>query len=81
LSATSLAGTYRRRLRLTLRTGQATLELGGAVERLTESEYPVRLGQITSPDGAWVYMLFLTEDAGSLVACTAARLPKPTTAL
>lgn len=81
-SAESLARIYRRRLGLTRRTGQKTLGLQYAVELLSSYGRPTRLGQITSPDGLWVYMLFLSEDAQSLIACTGVRQPQqPTTAL
>ena len=79
--ADSLASIYRRRLGHTRRTGQQTLGLEHAVERLSTYGQPVRLGQITSPDGGWVYMLFLTAEARSLIACTAVKQPRPTTAL
>lgn len=77
----ALARIYRRRLGLTRRTGQQTLGLEGAVEELSTYGRSVRLGQITSPDRTWVYMLFLTQDARSLVACTGVRRPTPTAAL
>ncbi|KUN37422.1 hypothetical protein AQJ30_17340 [Streptomyces longwoodensis] len=69
----SLARIYRRRLGLTQRTGQETLGLERAVELLDSHPSPIRLGQVTSPDGQWVYMLFLSADAQSLIACTGVR--------
>ncbi|MFI9262294.1 hypothetical protein ACIGT4_32020 [Streptomyces sioyaensis] len=79
--AQSLARIYRRRLGLTRRTGQETLGLERAVEVLSSYRLPTRLGQITAPDDLWVYMLFLSEDAQSLIVCTGVRKPQPATAL
>ncbi|MEU4151816.1 hypothetical protein [Streptomyces sp. NPDC026659] len=72
-----LAHTYARRLRLTRRDGTATLGLERAVGLLTGHGGPVRLGRIDSVDGAWIYMLLLTEDAADLVACTGVRRKQP----
>ncbi|MFB7460034.1 hypothetical protein [Streptomyces sp. NPDC056188] len=72
----SLAKVYRRRLGLTRRTGQETLGLERAVELLSGYGSPIRLGQVTSPGGHWVYILFLSEDAESLIACTGVRQPR-----
>ncbi len=72
-TSASLAHIYRRRLRLTQRTGQETVGLERAVERLSAHSAPVRLGHITSRDGRWTYLLFLTEDALTLIACTGTR--------
>jgi hypothetical protein len=43
------------------------------VELLGRHQQAVRLGQITSADGSWVFMLFLTEDGSSPIACTGVR--------
>ncbi|MCX4666128.1 hypothetical protein OG453_05535 [Streptomyces sp. NBC_01381] len=72
-SAESLAHIYGRRLRHTLRKGIETTGLERAVELLSRHGQPVRLGQINSSDGAWVFMLFITEDGRGLVACTGVR--------
>lgn len=72
----SLAKIYRRRLGLTRRTGQETRGLEQAVELLSAYGPPVRLGRVTSSDGDWVYMLFLSEDTQSLIACTGVRQPR-----
>lgn len=72
-SAKSLARIYGRRLRHTLRRGIETTSLERAVQLLGRHGQPVRLGQITSTDGAWVFMLFITEDSSGLVACTGVR--------
>lgn len=68
-----LARIYRRRLRLTRRTGQETAGLEHALDRLAGHRLPVRLGRVTSADRAWVYLLFLSQDARTLVTCTGVR--------
>ncbi|MFD4543720.1 hypothetical protein [Streptomyces bauhiniae] len=68
-----LARIYRRRLRLTRRTGQETAGLEHALDRLAGHRLPVRLGQVTSADGGWTYLLFLSQDARTLLACTGVR--------
>ncbi|MFF0716408.1 hypothetical protein ACWEVM_18715 [Streptomyces bauhiniae] len=68
-----LARIYRRRLRLTRRTGQETTALEHTVDRLAAHHLPVRLGQVTSADGTWTYLLFLSQDARTLLACTGVR--------
>ncbi|WP_202449194.1 hypothetical protein [Streptomyces sp. SID2999] len=68
-----LARIYCRRLRLTRRTGQETAALEHTVDRLAAHHLPVRLGQVTSADGAWTYLLFLSQDARTLLACTGVR--------
>jgi hypothetical protein len=72
-SAESLARIYGRRLRHTRRKGIETLGLERAVQLLGRHDQPVRLGQVKAADGAWVFMLFLTEDGSALVACTGVR--------
>ncbi|WP_329572332.1 hypothetical protein [Streptomyces sp. NBC_01361] len=69
----SYAHVYARRLRHTRRKGVETVGLEQAVQRLGEHDRPVRLGQVAAADKSWVFMLFLTEDGGSLVACTGVR--------
>lgn len=71
--AESHARTYARRLRHTRRKGIETLGLERAVQLLGRHDQAVRLGQVTAADGAWMFMLFLTEDGGALVACTGVR--------
>lgn len=67
------AHTYARRLRHTRRKGIETLGLERAVQLLGRHDQPVRLGQVTAADRAWIFMLFLTEDGGALMACTGVR--------
>ncbi|MDK1476358.1 hypothetical protein QNO07_23575 [Streptomyces sp. 549] len=70
----SLAGIYERRHRHALRKGIETLGLERAVRLLElQGRQPARLGRIDSPDRAWSFMVFLTEDRRSLIACTALR--------
>ncbi|MFJ7968779.1 hypothetical protein [Streptomyces sp. NPDC096324] len=73
--AERLAGIYARRIRHTRRKGIETLGLERAVQLLGRHDKLVRLGQITAVDRAWIFMLFLTEDGGALVACTGVRQP------
>jgi len=72
-STESLARIYGRRLRLTRRKGTATLGLERAVQLLADHALPIRLGKLTAADGSWVFILFLTPDGRSLVACTGVR--------
>ncbi len=72
-SAESLFHVYARRLRYTRRRGVETTNLARAMELLGRHRYPVRLGQIMAADGSWAFMLFLTEDGSSLIACTGVR--------
>ncbi|WP_326729564.1 hypothetical protein [Streptomyces phaeochromogenes] len=76
-SCESLATVYGRRLRHTLRKGIETSGLARAVQRLDVYGRPVRLGQIRAADGSWVFMLFLDQDGGTLVACTGVRQAQP----
>lgn len=76
-SAVSLARVYGRRLRHTLRKGIETSGLEPAVQRLNRYDGPVRLGQIRATDGSWIFMLFLDQDGGTLVACTGVRQNQP----
>lgn len=76
-SAKSLATIYGRRLRHTRRRGIETSGLARAVQRLDLYGRPVRLGQITASDRSWIFMLFLDEDASTLVACTGVRQTQP----
>ncbi|MFI1739520.1 hypothetical protein [Streptomyces sioyaensis] len=75
--AESLARIYGRRLRHTLRKGIETSGLEQAVERVNRYGGPVRLGQIRSTDGSWIFMLFLDQDGGTQVACTGVRQTQP----
>ncbi|MEU6648641.1 hypothetical protein ABZ904_04125 [Streptomyces sp. NPDC046900] len=76
-SAESLAKIYGRRLRLTRRKGIETSGLERAVQGLDLYGRPVRLGQIRTADGSWIFMLFLDEDGSTLVACTGVRHTQP----
>ncbi|WP_406270344.1 hypothetical protein OHT93_18480 [Streptomyces sp. NBC_00191] len=69
----ALAQVYGRRLRHTRRKGIETLGLQRAVQLLRQHDQLVRLGQVRTTDGAWVFMLFLIEDGSALVACTGVR--------
>ncbi|MFJ3717941.1 hypothetical protein [Streptomyces sp. NPDC090057] len=73
--AEQLALVYGRRLRHTRRRGTETTNLAHAVEVLSRHQQPVRLGQIRAVDGSWTFMLFLSEDCSSLIACTGVRRP------
>lgn len=68
-----LARVYGRRLKHTRRKGIETSGLERAVQDLAEHGGPVRLGQIRTADGSWVYMLLLDQDGSALVACTGVR--------
>lgn len=72
-AAEPLALVYGRRLRHTSRRGVETVNLERAVELLGRHQQPVRLGQIRATDGAWTFMLFLTEDGSRLITCTGVR--------
>ncbi|MGI5134112.1 MULTISPECIES: hypothetical protein [unclassified Streptomyces] len=72
-SAESLAHIYECRLRHTRRKGIETIGLERTVELLGRRQQAVRLGRIRSHDGSWVFMLFLSEDGSSLIACTGVR--------
>ncbi|MFD9206795.1 hypothetical protein ACFVZM_11000 [Streptomyces sioyaensis] len=76
-SAESLARVYGRRLRHTLQKDIETSGLEQAVQRLNRHGGPVRLGQIRATDGSWIFMLFLDQDGGTLVACTGVRQNQP----
>ncbi|MGC9472620.1 hypothetical protein [Streptomyces sp. CRN 30] len=76
-SSESLAKIYGRRLRHTLRRGIETSGLARAVHCLDLYGRPVRLGQIKTADGAWIFILFVDEDGRSLVACTGVRQAQP----
>ncbi|MGW4020399.1 hypothetical protein [Streptomyces sp. NPDC005009] len=72
-SAESLTHIYGRRLRHTRRKSIETMNLERTVELLGRYRRAVRLGQIKLDNGSWVFMLFLTEDGSSLIACTGVR--------
>ncbi|MGW2891575.1 hypothetical protein ACWDDN_41010 [Streptomyces griseoruber] len=76
-SPKSLATVYGRRLCHTLRRGIETSGLARAVQRLDLYSRPVRLGQIRTADGSWIFMLFLDADGSTLVACTGVRQSQP----
>ena len=66
------AHTYARRLRHTWRKGIGPVALEQAVQLLGRHNRPVHwAGHIC--DGAWIFMLFLTEDGGALVTYTGVR--------
>ncbi|MFI9392146.1 hypothetical protein ACIG53_14835 [Streptomyces bauhiniae] len=76
-SPKALATVYGRRLRHTLRKGIETSGLAQAVRRLDLYSRPVRLGQIRTADGSWIFMLFLDADGSTLLACTGVRRSQP----
>ncbi|MEV0613296.1 hypothetical protein AB0I81_08200 [Nonomuraea sp. NPDC050404] len=72
--ASELATTYGRRLRLTTKQGARTQALLQTVNTLNSlDQSPIRLGSITSADRTWTYILFLTQDATEVIACTGVR--------
>lgn len=79
-SAEELATIYGRRLRHTRRRGIEASGLARAVQRLELYGRPIRLGQIRTADGSWVFMLFLDGDGSTLVACTGVRQDQPSPA-
>jgi hypothetical protein len=76
-SAEPVAHIYERRLRHTRRKGIDTIGLERAVELLAQREQPISMGRILAADGSWVFMLFLGQDGGTLVACTGVRHSQP----
>ncbi|WP_432139424.1 hypothetical protein [Streptomyces sp. bgisy154] len=69
-----LAGIYAARLRRARKRGAETLALPSTVDILTRLEAAqARIGCIFSPDRTWAFMLFLADDAGSVLACTGVR--------
>ncbi|MFE1199895.1 hypothetical protein ACFW6E_45650 [Streptomyces olivaceoviridis] len=71
--AEPLALIYGRRLRHTRRQDVETTNLDRTVQLIGRHHQSVRLGQIRTADGSWVFMLFLAEDCSSLIACTGVR--------
>ncbi|MFD5408608.1 hypothetical protein [Streptomyces nojiriensis] len=63
------AGVFRHRLQRMRMHGVEPLGLERAVQLLGEHERPVRVGLIDSADRTWHFLLFLTEDGMTLVAC------------
>ncbi|MEU6657822.1 hypothetical protein [Streptomyces sp. NPDC046821] len=69
-----LADVYAARDRRARKRGTETLALSATVDILTQyGTTPLRPGCIFSPDRTWAFMLFLTEDARSILACTGVR--------
>ena len=69
-----LAGIYAARLRRTGKRGTETLALPSTVDIFTRLEAAqVKIGSILSPDRTWAFMLFLADDASTVVACTGVR--------
>lgn len=57
--AAELAGTYRARLRHSIRRGQTTLALSEAVDTLRGAQDAlIRIGRIDTTDRTWSFMLF-----------------------
>ncbi|WP_406303016.1 hypothetical protein OHA61_11675 [Streptomyces sp. NBC_00885] len=73
LPAERHAQVFKIRLRNMRRQGIETLGLERAVQLLRQHDQPVRLGQITAADRAWIFTFFLTTDGGALVACMGVR--------
>lgn len=76
-SSKSLTTVYGRRLRHILRRGIETSGLAQAVQLLDLYSRPVRLRQIRTADGSWIFMLFFDADGSTLVACTGVRQSQP----
>ncbi|MYU26266.1 hypothetical protein [Streptomyces sp. SID8352] len=69
-----LAGIYAARLRRARKRGTGTLALPSTVDILTRLEAAqVKIGCIFTPDRTWAFMLFLADDAGSVLSCTGVR--------
>ncbi|ARP71477.1 hypothetical protein LK07_18850 [Streptomyces pluripotens] len=69
-----LAGIYAARLRRARKRGTETLALPSTVDILTRLEVDqVKIGCIFSPDRTWAFMLFLADDANTVIACTGVR--------
>lgn len=72
--AQQLAGIYAARLRRARRRGTETLALSATVDILTRyGTAPLRLGCISTRDRTWAFMLFITDDASVVLACTGVR--------
>jgi hypothetical protein len=73
-SAAPLFHTFRRRLRLTHKTGQHTVGLSEAVNRLELcGDDPVLAAQVDS--GPWKFLVWMTPDGQLLIACTGVERP------
>ncbi|MFJ3235998.1 hypothetical protein [Streptomyces sp. NPDC086787] len=69
-----LASIYAARLRRARKRGAETLALPSTVDILTRLEAAqVRIGCIFSPDRTWAFILFLSDDADAVLACTGVR--------
>ncbi|MEV8099291.1 hypothetical protein [Kitasatospora sp. NPDC085879] len=72
--------TYRTRLRITQKRGQATLGLTESVGLLRDVEDELlRIGWIDTTDRAWAFTLFLNATATTVLACTGVALSLPET--
>ena len=61
---------YERRALRTVAAGVPTVGFAEAMASLRRiGTQPVRLGQVTGTDPPFLYMLFLTDDASTVVAC------------
>ncbi|GIF76278.1 hypothetical protein [Asanoa siamensis] len=70
IPANELAPTYRRRDEGTRRQGITTLGFDVAVKTLESlGEEPVLLGRVAADEPPMSFVLFLTPDAGSVLAC------------
>ncbi|WP_433288763.1 hypothetical protein [Micromonospora sp. CA-244673] len=68
--ASNLAPVYRAREAITRDRGIPTLGFAAAVETLHAlAEQPVRLGGVRQPEPPYSFQLFLSADAGSILAC------------
>ncbi|MBT2471834.1 hypothetical protein J7E97_29240 [Streptomyces sp. ISL-66] len=70
--ARRLGYTYRSRLRRARLRGQQTLALDETVDILQRAaDEPIRIGEITTEDRSWTFMLFLDATATTVLACGA----------
>lgn len=71
IRASHLESIYRRRERHTRKTGQPTIGLREAVERLRDCGTELlRLGNVTVKDPPYAFMLFLALDQPRVIGCT-----------
>ena len=69
-----LAGIYTARFRWARKRGTETLALSSTVDILARLETAqLKIGCIFAPDRPWAFMLFLTNDADAVLACTGIR--------
>ena len=73
--ATSLAGTYRGRMKTSAEKGIPTVGLAEAVSTLEAAGASiVATGWIGGPSDTWNFVVFIDNESGRLLACTAVKL-------